>query len=81
MRSALDDAVQDLQSDIGHLHHLLEVLSLRTEEQNFVNPNGSRNEVADQIHALAKIATEMTERMNVAVDACVVKAGKHLAAA
>ena len=74
----MPNTLDDLQSDIGHLHHLLEVLSLRTEDQTFWNAIGSRSEVADQIYALAKIATEMTARLNVAVDACVVKAMKRL---
>jgi hypothetical protein len=70
--SPLCDDVQDLQSDIADLHQLLEVLRLRSEDQTFVCPDGSRSEVADHIYSLVKIAAAMTARI-VNVDACVVK--------
>ncbi|RWM76683.1 MAG: hypothetical protein EOR81_21765 [Mesorhizobium sp.] len=62
-------SLSDLQSDIGNLHHLLEVLYDQTGEQEFQR-DGKRIALADQIHALAMIARDLAERLNAAADAC-----------
>lgn len=69
----LSDDLEDLQSDIGNLHHLLEVLYDQTLEQEFER-DGKRLALADQICALTAIARDFTERMLEATDACIHKA-------
>ncbi|TIO42559.1 MAG: hypothetical protein E5X81_20805 [Mesorhizobium sp.] len=71
--SAPSNDLNDLQSDIGNLHHLLEVLYEQTTEQEFVR-DGKRTALADQIHALAMIARDLAERLNDAAGACIDKA-------
>ncbi|RWK66094.1 hypothetical protein [Mesorhizobium sp.] len=67
--TAPSDDLSDLQSDIGNLHQLLEVLYDQTGEQEFQR-DGKRIALADQIHALAMIARDLAERLNESVDAC-----------
>ncbi|MER8979283.1 hypothetical protein [Mesorhizobium sp. M0870] len=67
--SAPSDDLNDLQSDIGNLAHLLTVLYSQTTEQEFV-VNGVRSSVADQICALAMIARDLGENLNATMDAC-----------
>ncbi|MER9776812.1 hypothetical protein [Mesorhizobium sp. M0220] len=71
--TAPSDDLNDLQSDIGNLHHLLSVLYAQTTEQQFVHADGSRNTQADELSALAMIARDLAERMNEAADACLSK--------
>ena len=70
--TAPSDNLDDLQSDIGNLAHLLAVLYTHTTEQDFV-VNGHRNPVADQICALARIARDLSENLNETMNACHVK--------
>ncbi|MER8562062.1 hypothetical protein [Mesorhizobium sp. M0578] len=63
------DDLNDLQSDIGNLHQLLEVLFDRTMEQEFER-DGKRVALPDQICALAMIGRDLAERLNEAADAC-----------
>lgn len=67
------DDLNDLQSDIGNLHHLLSVLYAQTTEQQFVRADGSRNTQADEISALAMIARDLAESLTEAADACLSK--------
>ncbi|PAP94542.1 hypothetical protein, partial [Mesorhizobium wenxiniae] len=67
--TAPSDDLNDLQSDIGNLHQLLEVLYDQTGEQEFQR-DGKRIALADQIHALAMIARDLAERLNASADAC-----------
>ncbi|MER8531711.1 hypothetical protein NKH61_10505 [Mesorhizobium sp. M1005] len=67
--TAPSDDLNDLQSDIGNLHQLLEVLYEQTTEQEFVR-DGKRTALADQICALAMIGRDLAERLNEAADAC-----------
>ncbi|RWQ66214.1 hypothetical protein [Mesorhizobium sp.] len=67
--NAPSNNLNDLQSDIGNLHQLLEVLYEQTTEQEFER-EGKRVALADQICALTAIARDFTERMLEAVDAC-----------
>ncbi|MER9484734.1 hypothetical protein NKI50_01890 [Mesorhizobium sp. M0563] len=71
--TAPSDDLNDLQSDIGNLHHLLEVLYDQSTEQEFER-DGKRNVLADQLCALAMIARDLAERMNEAASACLSKA-------
>ncbi|MFK0688028.1 hypothetical protein ACFX5Q_07460 [Mesorhizobium sp. IMUNJ 23033] len=68
--SAPSNSLDDLQSDIGNLAHLLAVLYDQTTEQQFERADGSRNTHADEIHALAMIARDLAERLNASADAC-----------
>jgi hypothetical protein len=70
--SAPSDDLNDLQSDIGNLAHLLAVLYDRSTEQEFVKPDGKRNVFADELCALVMIARDLAERLNEAADACIV---------
>ncbi|MER9574930.1 hypothetical protein NKI78_04655 [Mesorhizobium sp. M0400] len=70
--TAPSNSLDDLQSDIGNLHHLLEVLYDQSTEQEFER-DGKRVALADQICALAMIARDLAERMNEAADACLSK--------
>ncbi|TPM59127.1 hypothetical protein FJ959_09665 [Mesorhizobium sp. B2-2-4] len=67
--TAPSEDLNDLQSDIGNLAHLLAVLYGQTTEQEFV-VNGVRSSLADQICALAMIARDLAENLNAAIDAC-----------
>lgn len=70
--TALSDDLEDLRSNLGNLHHLLEVLYDQTTEQEFER-EGKRVALADQICALTSIARDLTERLNEATDACIDK--------
>jgi hypothetical protein len=70
--TAPSDDLNDLQSDLGNLHQLLEVLFDKTTDQEFER-DGKRIALADQICALAMIARDLAERMNEAADACLTK--------
>ncbi|RWK79623.1 MAG: hypothetical protein EOR51_11975 [Mesorhizobium sp.] len=70
--TAPSNSLDDLQSDIGNLHQLLEVLYDQTGEQEFQR-DGKRIALADQIHALAMIARDLAERANEALEACHLK--------
>lgn len=67
--TAPSDDLNDLQSDIGNLAHLLAVLYGHTTEQEFV-VDGVRSSVADQICALAMIARDLAENLNATMNAC-----------
>ena len=54
------DDLDDLQSDIGNLHQVLEVLFDQTLEQEFER-DGKRIALADQICALAMIARDLAD--------------------
>lgn len=67
---APSDNLDNLQSDIGTLAHLLAVIYDRSTEQEFAKPDGSRNTQADELSALAMIARDLAERVNASADAC-----------
>ncbi|MER8689384.1 hypothetical protein [Mesorhizobium sp. M1136] len=67
--TAPSDDLNDLQSDIGNLHQLLEVLFDRTMEEQEFERDGKRVALPDQICALAMIGRDLAERLNEAADA------------
>lgn len=59
--------LNDLQSDLGHLHELLEQINDNFMDVDFVH-DGQRDDKLDRISALAWIARDLTSKMSLTVE-------------
>lgn len=53
----------DVELDVGHLFHLIQVTLERIQDLPFVREDGSRNSELEEIHALLWIARDMAGKL------------------
>lgn len=70
----------DIESDVGHLHHLIQVTLEQFQNLPFTREDGTRHVEFDEVHSLLWVARDMAEKLVSDFDAAQVDRDRRAAA-